>query len=157
MRYECCNRGKNIQSMSTFRILASGNYIRSTYGNKQHSNSFKFPLLLKGRKAHVFVTTWAGNILQSSQRKVKLTLQITHRCAETATTNCTTKFSEWLPSCAGSVKTFSQQDYTVQEEEGGQAIDDVLKILNTTGEREKGMFVIKRCLIIQSTNSLLTP
>lgn len=75
--------------------------------------------------------------MQSSQRKVKLTLQITHRRAETATTNCTTKFSERLPSCTGGVKAFSQQDYTVQEEEGGQTIDDVLKILNTTGERER--------------------
>lgn len=138
MSYESCIRGKNIQWISTFQILAaSGNYISSTYGNVQRSNSLKFPLLLKGRKAHVFVTTWGCNILQSIQRKVKLTLQITHRCAETATTNCTTKFSEWLPSCTGGVKAFSQQDYTVQKEEGGQTIDDVLKILNTTGERER--------------------
>lgn len=92
---------------------------------------------------------------------------MTHRCTETATTNCTAKFSKGLPNCTGGVKAFSQQDYTVQEEEGGQAIDNVLKILNTTREREKRHVLNKKmlkCLIIPrikiwaaASKLLLTP
>lgn len=59
-----------------------------------------------------------------------------HRGAEAATTHSAPELSEGLLGSAGGVEALSQQHDAVEEEKGGQTIDDILEILNA--ERERG-------------------
>ncbi len=58
-----------------------------------------------------------------------------HRGAEAAATHGAPELSKGLLGSARGVEAFSQQHDAVEEEEGGQTIDDILEILNT---EEKG-------------------
>lgn len=53
-----------------------------------------------------------------------------HRGAEAAATHGAPELSEGLPGSARGVEALSQQHDAVEEEKGGQAIDDILEILN---------------------------
>lgn len=54
-----------------------------------------------------------------------------HHCTDAAATHSGLELAVHLLDCAGCVKALSQQDDAVQEEERGNAIDDVLQNLNT--------------------------
>lgn len=59
-----------------------------------------------------------------------------HRGAEAAATHGAPEFPKRLSGSAGSVEALGQQHNAVEEEKRGQAIDDILEILNA--EKEGG-------------------
>lgn len=63
-----------------------------------------------------------------------------YRGAEAATTRRAPELAEGVLHGAGGVEALGQKHYAVEEEEGRQAVDDVLKILNS---ERKEFLVIK--------------
>lgn len=61
--------------------------------------------------------------------------KLSHRRAETAATHGAPELSKGLLGSACGVEALSQQHDAIEEEKGGQTIDDILEILNA--EREK--------------------
>lgn len=61
-----------------------------------------------------------------------------HRGAEAAAAHGAPELSEGLPGGAGGVEALGQQHNAVEEEEGGQAVDDVLEILDAA-KKKRGM------------------
>lgn len=60
-----------------------------------------------------------------------------HRGAEAAATHGAPELSEGLPGSACGVEALRQQHDAVEEEKGGQTVDDILEILNAEGEGER--------------------
>ena len=58
-----------------------------------------------------------------------------YRCAEALAADGGLVVPEDLPDGASGVEAFSQQQGSIEEEEGGRAIDDVLKSVDAAGER----------------------
>lgn len=71
-------------------------------------------------------------------------------CAEAAAAHCAPELPERLPRRTGGVKTLSQQSDAVQEEKGGQAVDDVLEILDKVGEGDVILWVASEVVLYQS-------
>ena len=61
-----------------------------------------------------------------------------HRGAEAAAAHGAPELSEGLPGSAGGVEALGQQYDAVEEEKGGQAIDEILEILYAEEERNIG-------------------
>lgn len=66
-----------------------------------------------------------------------------HRGAEAAATHGAPELSKGLPGNAGGVEALSQQHDAVEEEKGGQTVDDILEILNAEKERKKEKKTVK--------------
>lgn len=60
-----------------------------------------------------------------------------HRGAEAAATHGAPELSKRLLGSACSVEALGQQHNAVEEEKGGQTIDDILEILNAEKERKR--------------------
>lgn len=60
-----------------------------------------------------------------------------HRGAEAAATHGAPELSKGLPGSARGVEALSQQHDAVEEEKGGQTVDDILEILNTKKQKRK--------------------
>lgn len=62
-----------------------------------------------------------------------------HRGAEAAATHGAPELPKGLPGSAGGVEALGQKHDAVEEEKRGQAIDDVLEILNAKKEGRKSV------------------
>lgn len=60
-----------------------------------------------------------------------------HRRAEAAAAHGAPELSEGLPGGAGGVEALGQKHDAVEEEEGGQAVDDVLEILDAAKKKKR--------------------
>lgn len=73
--------------------------------------------------------------MQTSQTQtcacVSICVPDSHHGTDAAATHGGLELAVHLFYCAGRVKALSQQDDTIQEEERGNAVDDVLQNLNT--------------------------
>lgn len=74
------------------------------------------------------------NPIQSLQSPLLVPLWASHRGAEAAATHGAPELSKGLLGSTCGVEALSQQHDAVEEEKGGQTIDDILEILNA----EKG-------------------
>lgn len=86
-----------------------------------------------------------------------------HRGAEAAAAHGAPELSEGLPGGAGGVEALGQQHDAVEEEEGGQAVDDVLEILDAAKKKKRndGLERVKiptprRCARVSNDGRALT-